>query len=696
MATPNQGGRGGFNGNRDGRGRGRGQGNRGHHGGGPVQGPGQGRGRGRGMLTQDQKATIVVAKREFTLQIAGEGTDDVVLAAAADEKLQHNASFILNKDDFVAFTGQRQIRNFVNSCLLNLSNHHNIDTSGILTSLSKVSGRARLREIMLMPMHIDAGDSKDLLSFQYVVLPLIGVFTRESVCQSTLTSESGIIYSTVFSHQRQFLDDGVMRCMDQLLERRSMADFSAGGQRLLNEQTSICHVTSLPCALLAIVRLVYQLIKRFQDAQTAMADLVAKLRTQQIKCLQVASSSAEDRFFNENLAREVTRLEQIITDARDKIIEPLHSAASLTSPQPSRPRGPNMVHLVSAYDPPGHLSPKGSRHDNDHAEISKIILLPTEQEIASPRDPFLPSNDISEAPHFLPPGWRRQLDIHFRLYREDMIDSLRKGLMSFSNVLQAIRPGEESILLKQKELKKRLDDNISLDVYGDVHMLGMDTTKQTSVGSVEISFGQPPRAAAATTHQQRVEFWERSRRRLMQGSLICLASRSDNNRQMEDAGHPPFQMILGVVTKRDTAALAKDNKAARIHISLADPKAYLTMLNIASQSKKKQWFLVESMGGFFESYRPILKALQNCVPASLPFGKYLAPTAQEQEGTLAAGEVAVDPPLYARAPGFTFDLSVLLKGQRCQLDVLSQDSVTVAINMLQRQSTLDDTQASAL
>ena len=47
-------------------------------------------------------------------------------------------------------------------------------------------------------------------------------------------------------------------------------------------------------------------------------------------------------------------------------------------------------------DLPGDLSEEGSRHNNDHANIIDIRILPTAEEIQSSRQEYLPSNDPNE------------------------------------------------------------------------------------------------------------------------------------------------------------------------------------------------------------------------------------------------------------------------------------------------------------
>lgn len=655
-------------------------------------------------MTDEQKAEVMTVSRTATIQVSSEGTDDVIVAASANEKLRHAAFFALSKPDFV-FGGQRQIRDFVNSCLLNMSNHHNVDTTRILTDLAAFNGSQRLKEILTRPMNVDTGDHKSILSFQYVILPLIGVLTRESLCQSTLATETGAIYANVYQYRKEFLENGVMVCMGTLLTRGSMQDNSVAGRNLARDP-EICHVDSMPRALLAITRLFYQFIKRFQDSRVTMVDLVGRLYQLQISCQSMSSNSDEDRFLNVVLAREVMRLQRIVSDAQESLIQPVDPRESQRTSQSSK--GANMVHLTRFYDPPGTLSEEGPRHDNDHPEIKDIKVLPTQEEITASRPPFLPSNGILDAPHFLPLGWKRQLDTHFRLYREDMLESIRKGVMSFLHALQTVDRADEQILLRQGGLKKFLQDGVNLNVYGNVQFLGIDCSKEQG-GSIAIAFGQPSRIEGKPK-KDRTEFWERSRRRLMQGALVCIARRSratQHNPELGLAATPPFEMAFGVVTRRDVEVLAKDGNFAQIHITLTDLKVYLTMLTSQNQSTdewtdREQWFLVESSGGFFESYRPILVALQNCVPATLPFGKYIAPTEEENDAMLNGG--IVDPPMYARAPRFSYDLSVLLKGQNLRLDATNPASVRDAIDVLQRRSKmnlpnekpLDMTQASAL
>ncbi|KAF9349803.1 hypothetical protein BGX26_011932 [Mortierella sp. AD094] len=682
------GGRGGGGQSDRGGGRGGGQGDRGGRGG--------GQGRGRGGISVEQKAQITAATRPTTIQVASDGTDDLIVASSAGDNIRGFARMVLTKESFSDFTS-RQIREFVNSCLLNLSNHHSVDTSGLLPALASPSGHARLRDILVMPMGIDAAMDKSHISFQFVALPLVGVLTREAVCMSTMGNESNVIYATVYTYRQTFIEEGIIPCVQELLSRGSLADNSPGAAKIQGEDEYLCVVTSLSCALLAIVRLVYQIVTRIRDARTDLADTVKTLAAQVQTCAKISIGTERDQFINGIMVKEVNRLQRIVSDAEDAIIPVMEMAAADRAVKSANI--PIMRHLRNSFDPPGTLSADGPRHDNDFSEIPDINILPTQQEITCTRPPFLPSNRVPDAPHFLNPGWKRQVDTHFRLYREDMMDPLRRSITSFLAALEHTPIGEESRLLANKELRKVLDNNVNLNVYGNVQVFGMTMDKNTG-GNIEIGFSQPPQILGAAeerrTVERRTEFWKRSKNRLMHGGLICLISRAEGLLNGErDASMPNFQLILAVIAQRDTEELAKNDMEARISITLADPLQYLLLLNSASKTSSKHWFLVESPGAYFGSYRPILKALQLSIPASLPFGKYLAPT-QEEQAEIRNIRNVVDLPIYARAPTFMYDLSVLLKGRTCKLDVNNTDSVEQAVRTLQDNSTLDHTQAIAL
>jgi hypothetical protein len=69
----------------------------------------------------------------------------------------------------------------------------------------------------------------------------------------------------------------------------------------------------------------------------------------------------------------------------------------------------------------------GGRHDNDFADISKITILPTADELST-RDPYLPRAQDTSTLALRPNGLAFHLDGQFRLLREDMVCDMREEI----------------------------------------------------------------------------------------------------------------------------------------------------------------------------------------------------------------------------------------------------------------------------
>jgi hypothetical protein len=74
-----------------------------------------------------------------------------------------------------------------------------------------------------------------------------------------------------------------------------------------------------------------------------------------------------------------------------------------------------------AYEPPGELRESGPRHNNDHADIKEIAIVPSMQELTCNLPSYIPAT-IHDAPHHLPiHSMDRLMDIQFRLLREEFV-----------------------------------------------------------------------------------------------------------------------------------------------------------------------------------------------------------------------------------------------------------------------------------
>ncbi|KAG0046738.1 hypothetical protein BGZ83_008088 [Gryganskiella cystojenkinii] len=362
-------------------------------------------------------------------------------------------------------------------------------------------------------------------------------------------------------------------------------------------------------------------------------------------------------------------------------------------------RHPSLAYLHVEFDPPGVESAKGPRHDNDLVQIKDIRIVPTQAELTCERPPFLPSNDVPGAPHHLPPGWPRLLDIHFRLNREDMIDQLRQGIVLFLQALHKTIPGRRGDLFTRKRLRQLVGEDVSVNAYGNIELQGINISDQLR-GSIRVSFDQPPQIKNQPEKKKRKIFWENSRRRLIKNSLVCFiypAGGQDGVR-VRDPINGELRLSLGIIHSKDIDEMARDAKKAVVHVTMIDNADYCHLVRAVKERviSSQDIFMVESLGGYFESYRHILRSLQMLEPVAMPFGKYLAPT--EEQSTRGSATV-ITPPRYAMAPGFEFDLSVLLRtGRRGNLSLNVRDfaSQQRAVAALRAYSITDDTQSQAL
>ena len=117
-------------------------------------------------------------------------------------------------------------------------------------------------------------------------------------------------------------------------------------------------------------------------------------------------------------------------------------------------------------DLPGALSELGPRHDNDHANISDIRILPTMDEIQSPRSEYLPPNDPTKQ-HL--PGLAGLLDRQFRLLREDTVGQFRDAVqMEYKRL---IKPANA------QPPPKRQNNSVRNIIYQNVVLLRLDRNK---------------------------------------------------------------------------------------------------------------------------------------------------------------------------------------------------------------------------
>ncbi|KAG5949969.1 hypothetical protein E4U53_005601 [Claviceps sorghi] len=312
--------------------------------------------------------------------------------------------------------------------------------------------------------------------------------------------------------------------------------------------------------------------------------------------------------------------------------------------------------FVLRRDFPGRLSANGPRHDNDFEDISKISILPTFEEIMSPRAEYLPTNDSSTW-HI--GGIRGRIDREFRLLREDTVGQLRDAVR---DVQEQMKKPQEHRLVTSKNLRTYTYEdptpiNIMFGAEGGLELL-VQCQQLTTVKSLN--------------EKERHTWWQQSRR-LQSGALVCLVGAT---------GSVTFFVVSQSTmrTKADEKVQRQTSKAEKPgdgqptpHYTLSDDAEFLyATLQLVEDSddevkKLLEWyraigaterkFLVEFPGILLDSFRHTLAALQDIYKRpDVPFSDIIAPPPE------AATDVLLRPPFFARRPGFNYKANCLQAG----------------------------------
>ncbi|KAL1905906.1 hypothetical protein Sste5344_008293 [Sporothrix stenoceras] len=348
-------------------------------------------------------------------------------------------------------------------------------------------------------------------------------------------------------------------------------------------------------------------------------------------------------------------------------------------------------------DLPGHLSAEGPRHDNDHADIGKISILPTPSEIHSTRSEYLPTADPSTWHH---PGIRGRLDREFRLLREDTVGQLRDVVRTELEYLQQSADHGSAQARPSRVTKDSIqyciyDNAIIMDVGFDRH-IGVEFLvrfRQPAAGQV---LGKTKKDIAKSKNQRRDWWTIQAKKRLQPGSLVCtidalgcvnfftVADSTMRTGKDEDIKQSRKY-------KKDATQNNANEAEAEVKYTLADdPKHAYVRLGFSGIESKTQleqalsWYfrcrinfkadadardgsqlrtIVEFPGVLLASFLYTLQALQaSTKKLNIPFSAILAPEDSEDGG--GHGQyMAIPPPQYAQKPGFVFNMSCLTTDQ---------------------------------
>ncbi|KAK3637261.1 hypothetical protein LTR56_013799 [Elasticomyces elasticus] len=333
-----------------------------------------------------------------------------------------------------------------------------------------------------------------------------------------------------------------------------------------------------------------------------------------------------------------------------------------------------------ARERPGNLSEHGPRHDNDHADIRKISILPTLREIQSTRDEYLPLADPQD---WHVSGLQGLLDRHFRLLREDTVGQLRDAARFEWERLhdpQAQRP-------KQQGARTFVYRNVAVSGFAFDSYNGLEFA---------FSFDQPKELQTMTLAYRR-EWWEGSRR-LGADTLLCLLS-AGGSAAFFMVSPSPMRPRNDVVDRSKPGSLHKSydlwSEQDRAHV-VARPVNQSDIYPLLEQLLSRypdQRSLVEFPGVLLPAFRPTLEAMQSMSESQdVPFASVLAPQSQIADPNT---KVDTGPPIYALKPDFSYDLSSITEGGTA-LRLIPAQNIDETITELTAHSKLDHGQAEAV
>lgn len=263
--------------------------------------------------------------------------------------------------------------------------------------------------------------------------------------------------------------------------------------------------------------------------------------------------------------------------------------------------------------------------------------------------------------HHLPKGAARLLDRHFRLLREEMLNSFRSNISGFLELI-----GDQNNAENRKKLEKlrkgggkfkneKLDGG-DLFVFSNVRFTEIEADVKNGI-FLRVSFTQP--SAKTKTAKDRKGYWRKSNK-LGLWNLVCLLWPKEGYLHRGSSIESKYSIYFGTVVHRDEDLLSKDESHAVIGINFIDSSLYsiakkeILSRNLKKENNKGDRFLVESTTLLFDSFNTVLKTLKETKPSHLPFEKYLAPRFEHSPDDEPA---PVDPPIYARSPNFRFDVN---------------------------------------
>ncbi|KAF5005762.1 hypothetical protein FDECE_7804, partial [Fusarium decemcellulare] len=320
----------------------------------------------------------------------------------------------------------------------------------------------------------------------------------------------------------------------------------------------------------------------------------------------------------------------------------------------------------------------GWRHDNDFSHISRISILPTIQEISSNRAEYLPSTNFLN-PHVLDDPLERYIDTTFRLVRHDTLGPIKEALRH---------------ILASKDVST--DPCSSLDFQGQVYLGASITSMSATIGKrmeAVVSFKAPSHVARKDRCDQS-DWWE-APFRLDEGKLVCFISPLITHRQSM-----LFFRVTAKNVREDTRQSASRRSVLVSNVNPPSPPSITMKLATNDRTSlslltrlyidKVKGFLVEFNGLYVDAYLPVLENLQRIQrEGQIAFQEWILPSPAEGQ--------EMEPPLYARQPGFVFPLGCIAKDKKSVLRIDPMGGIdNINMQELEAETGLDPGQCHGL
>ncbi|OGM45678.1 hypothetical protein ABOM_005445 [Aspergillus bombycis] len=360
-------------------------------------------------------------------------------------------------------------------------------------------------------------------------------------------------------------------------------------------------------------------------------------------------------------------------------------------------------------DPPGELSKYGPRHNNDHASISNINILPTLSEILhSQRLDFLPTRDSLYTPdRHHEKGVRQLLDTHFRLLREDTSGILRDAVRVIIDHWEALVHGTR---WQEKKRLLRTHSPTPVRIYYGAQIRRVKPHRVKGM-EIDVEFDQVARIKNMTPWKRK-HYWRESRALNEGGALLALIDAEVEKDTTVVFLQVSRRYIEPMIEEKGIFDLVSDAKRAMITLRLTSSSSRGDLDGIISlatnhSSSDRPLILVEFPALLYNLFEGILRCLQSLYsdPRCLPLTSWITPQERycmETTTTFGYKAFPIHSPIYLE--NLTLDLSSVSSAGEIQ----DEDNIATPLRFsvgrdfkamseeLFRRTTLDMGQAQAM